>query len=377
MPSARLEMGAAHRETSLSVFDFGARLLRQLPAESAHQATLVLAGCIGPLLPAPKPDDARLGVKAFGLNFPNAIGLAAGFDKNADVPDAMAKFGFGFVECGTVTPRPQTGNPRPRLFRLTEDRAVINRMGFNNGGMEAAARNLKARPSFLRGKARGIVGINIGANKDSEDRIADYAVCFAQLAPLADYVTVNVSSPNTPGLRALQAKAPLIELVDAVKAARDRLGLADPPPILVKVAPDLSAEERQAVAEVALEHGLDGLIVSNTTIARPADLRSQHRGETGGLSGRPLRSLALAALADFHRLTQGRLPLIGVGGIESGADAYARIRAGASLVQVYTALIYGGPGLIVRILDELETLLAQDGFASLSEAVGAGLPSSS
>ncbi len=351
-------------------FDLATSALRLLPAETAHRFALRgMALGLGPRRSAERP---RLAQTLWGRRFPNPLGLAAGLDKDAEAFAGFLKAGFGFVEIGTVTPKPQAGNPLPRLFRLTEDAALINRMGFNNHGLEAAHARLAGRD-----RAAGIVGINIGKNKDQTDAVADYVAGVAALGPLADYLTVNVSSPNTPGLRALQAKAPLIELVDAVKAARDRLGRADPPPILVKVAPDLSAEERQAVADVALERGLDGLIVSNTTIARPADLKSPHRGETGGLSGRPLRSLAATALADFHRLTGGRLPLIGVGGIESGEDAYARIRAGASLVQLYTALIYGGPGLIVRILDELEALLARDGLASVSEAVGAGLPSSS
>ena len=308
----------------MSVFDLGARLLRQLPAETAHQATLALAGALRPLLPARTADDPRLAVKAFGFNFPNPIGLAAGFDKNADVPDAMAKFGFGFVECGTVTPRPQEGNPRPRLFRLTQDQAVINRMGFNNGGMEAAAENLKAR------KGRGIVGINIGANKDSADRIADYALCFERLAPLADYVTVNVSSPNTP---------------------------------------DLDASAMDDIADVVRASGIEGLIVSNTTIARPP-LNSPHRGESGGLSGKPLLAPSTHVLAQMHQRLAGAVTLVGVGGVASGADAYAKICAGASLVQLYSALAFQGPGLVARIKRELLACLARDGLANVTEAIG-------
>ena len=350
--------------------DIATAALRLLPAETAHHAALrAMALGWGPRRSAERP---RLAQTLWGRRFPNPLGLAAGLDKDAEAPEGFLAAGFGFVEVGTLTPKPQAGNPLPRLFRLTEDAALINRMGFNNHGIAEAAERLAAR-----NRQAGLVGINIGKNKDQADAVADYVAGVAALGPLADYLTVNVSSPNTPGLRALQAKAPLIELVDAVKAARDRLGLADPPPILVKVAPDLSAEEREAVAEVAIERGLDGLIVSNTTLARPADLASHHRGETGGLSGRPLRPLALASLADFHRLTQGRLPLIGVGGIESGADAYQRIRAGASLVQIYSALIYRGPGLIPRLLGELESLLTRDGFATIGDAVGAGLPSPS
>ena len=272
----------------MSPFDLGAGLLRQLPAETAHRATLKLAAVAGPLIPSPAPDDARLAVSAFGLNFPNPVGLAAGFDKNADVPDAMAKFGFGFVECGTVTPRPQAGNPLPRLFRLSEDGAVINRMGFNNGGSLEAARNLERR------KGKGIVGINIGANKDSEDRIADYARGFAVLAPLADYVTVNVSSPNTPGLRGLQNREELTRLLDTMIAARMKGGYK---PILLKIAPDLDAHALDEIAQVVRASGIEGLIVSNTTIARPP-LKSAHAGETGGLSGKPL--LASSTLSLIH-----------------------------------------------------------------------------
>jgi dihydroorotate dehydrogenase len=350
-------------------FDLATAALRLLPPETAHHIALrAMALGLGPRRAAERP---RLAQTLWGRRFPNPLGLAAGLDKDAVAPAGFLAAGFGFVEVGTLTPNAQVGNPQPRLFRLTEDAALINRMGFNNRG-HAPAKERLAR----RDRAAGIVGINIGKNKDQTDAVADYVAGVAAFGALADYLTVNVSSPNTPGLRALQAKAPLIELVDAVKAERDRLGLADPPPILVKVAPDLSSEERQAVAEVAIEHRLDGLIVSNTTIARPADLRSQHKGEAGGLSGRPLRELALSALGDFHRLTQGRLPLIGVGGIETGEDAYRRIRAGASLVQVYSALIYRGPGLIPQLLDELEALLVRDGFATLADAVGAGLPTS-
>ncbi|HEU0096741.1 MAG TPA: quinone-dependent dihydroorotate dehydrogenase, partial [Rhizomicrobium sp.] len=243
----------------MSIFDLGARLLRQLPAETAHNATLALAGALTPLLPRPGAGDPRLAVRAFGLDFPNPIGLAAGFDKNARLPDAMARFGFGFVECGTVTPRPQDGNPRPRLFRLAEDRAVINRMGFNNGGMALAARNLKARTG------RGIVGINIGANKDSADRIKDYALCFGELAALADYVTVNVSSPNTPGLRGLQGKDELTRLLGTLTDARAK---GSNKPILLKIAPDLDEHALDEIADVVRASGIEGLIVSNTTIAR-------------------------------------------------------------------------------------------------------------
>jgi len=344
-------------------------LLRQLPAESAHQATLRLLRMMSPLLPRPAQDDARLAVKAFGLDFPNPVGLAAGFDKNAEVPDAMAMFGFGFVECGTVTPKPQSGNPRPRLFRLAKDEAVINRMGFNNAGSTAVAMNLRAR----RGKA--IVGINVGANKDSSDRVGDYAWCFSELAPLADYVTVNVSSPNTPGLRGLQNRDELTKLLGIITNARAKLFDATPQahgmrrPILLKIAPDLDPEALDDIAEVVRASGIEGLIVSNTTIARPP-LKSRHADEAGGLSGKPLLEPSTRVLAEMHQRLNGAITLIGVGGITSGADAYAKIRAGASLVQLYTALAFHGPGLVTRIKRELLACLKRDGFSSLSEAIG-------
>ncbi len=344
----------------MPLFDLGAGLLRQLPAETAHRATLKLAAAVGPLIPAPARDDARLAVSAFGLNFSNPVGLAAGFDKNADVPDAMAKFGFGFVECGTVTPRPQDGNPLPRLFRLSQDGAVINRMGFNNDGSLEVAKNLERR------KAKGIVGINIGANKDSTDRIADYARGFAVLAPLADYVTVNVSSPNTPGLRGLQNREELTRLLDTVIQARAKGGYK---PILLKIAPDLDAHALDEIADVVRTSGIEGLIVSNTTIARPP-LKSAHASETGGLSGKPLLAPSTLVLAQMHQRLGGAVTLIGVGGIASGEDAYAKIRAGASLVQLYTALAFHGPGLVGRIKRELLACLTRDGFAKLTDAVG-------
>ena len=346
------------------VFRLATSALRLLPPESAHNATLALAGWAAPFLPLLVKDDPRLAVQVLGLRFPNPVGLAAGFDKNAQVPHAMAKFGFGFVECGTVTPRPQVGNPQPRLFRLAEDRAVINRMGFNNGGMAEAADNLKRRART------GIVGINIGANKDSADRIADYATCFAQLAPLADYVTVNVSSPNTPGLRGLQNKDELARLLGTLTGARERGRRL---PILLKIAPDLDSAALDDIAQVVLASGIEGLIVSNTTIARPA-LKSAHAAEQGGLSGAPLFAPSTQILRQMRRRVGTRIVLVGVGGIASGADAYAKIRAGASLVQLYSALVYEGPGLVSRIKRELADLLARDGFASVGAAVGADVP---
>lgn len=345
----------------MTISDLGAVLLRRLPAESAHRATLRLVGLAAPFLPAAAPDDPRLKVRALGLDFPNPVGLAAGFDKDADVPDAMARFGFGFVECGTVTPRPQAGNPRPRLFRLREDQAVINRMGFNNRGMEQAAHNLRIR------KGHGIVGINIGANKDSADRIADYVLGFEALAPLAAYATVNVSSPNTPGLRGLQNRDELTRLLDAVTEARGqkRLHL----PILLKIAPDLDGHALDEIADVVKASGIEGLIVSNTTIERPT-LKSAHAKEAGGLSGKPLFLPSTQILGEMHRRLNGAVTLVGVGGIASGEDAYAKIRAGANLVQLYSALVFHGPGLVARIKRELLRCLERDGFANVTAAVG-------
>ncbi|HJS45819.1 MAG TPA: quinone-dependent dihydroorotate dehydrogenase [Rhizomicrobium sp.] len=346
----------------MGIIDFSAALLRHLPPETAHDVTLKLARAAGPFLSHPAPDDPRLAVPAFGLDFPNPVGLAAGFDKNAAVPDAMAKFGFGFVECGTVTPRPQAGNVRPRLFRLPEDGAVINRMGFNNGGMEQAARNLRRR------SGQGIVGINIGANKDSTDRIGDYEKAFAWLAPLADYVTVNVSSPNTPGLRGLQNRDELTGLLDKLVALRAARKI----PLLLKIAPDLDEPAQDDIADVVRRSGIEGLIVSNTTIARPP-LQSLLAGESGGLSGKPLFAPSTRMLAAMHARLNGAVILIGVGGIASGADAYAKIRAGASLVQLYSALALQGPGLVARIKRELLACLRRDGFGTLRDAIGKGV----
>jgi dihydroorotate dehydrogenase len=331
-----------------------------LDPETAHKATL--AALRTGLVPAAAADDPILRTTLAGLDLPNPVGLAAGFDKDVEVPDAMLRLGFGFVECGSVTPRPQDGNPRPRLFRLAEDAAVINRMGFNNRGLEHAVVRLQAR----RGRP-GIVGINLGANKTSEDRAGDYVTGVRAAAALASYVTVNISSPNTPGLRALQDGGALSDLIARVIEARGQIAV----PIFVKVAPDLEKEDFSTISRAALDGGIDGLIVSNTTISRPA-LRSNWAAETGGLSGAPLAPLALAALSGFAAATGGALPLIAAGGIASGAEAYARIRAGASGVQLYSALVYEGPGLVGRIKAELAALLRRDGFASVAEAVGAG-----
>jgi dihydroorotate dehydrogenase len=340
--------------------------LRKLAPETAHRLTIwALAAGLGPR--DREPEDPILESSLWGRRFPNPVGIAAGFDKSAEAYRAVLRLGFGFAEIGSVTPRPQAGNPKPRLFRLTEDRAVINRMGFNNDGVEAVARRLSNR-----GVLPGPLGVNLGKNKDSADATADYVRGVQALARYADYLVINVSSPNTPGLRALQGREPLAALIEAVKAARADACPTAPPPLLVKIAPDLQPEDKADIAAVALASGIDGLIVSNTTLARPASLRGADRGEAGGLSGAPLFQPSTELLAEMYRLTLGRLPLIGVGGIGSGSDAYAKIRAGASLVQLYSALVFEGPGLVRRIKRELALNLRRNGFSSLSQAVGAG-----
>ncbi|WP_291181027.1 quinone-dependent dihydroorotate dehydrogenase [Erythrobacter sp.] len=339
------------------LFDLARPALFALDPERAHRLT-VKALSISPQAGAQEPGP--LAIDVAGIAFPNPLGMAAGFDKDAEVPDQLLGLGFGFVEVGSITPRPQAGNPKPRLFRLIEDRAVVNRMGFNNAGAQVARTRLARRAA--RG---GIVGINIGANKDSEDRTADYATMTRIMAPLASYLAVNISSPNTPGLRALQDEGALSGLLDAVLEARGAGG----PPVFLKVAPDLEPADIDAIARIALDKQLGALIVSNTTVSRPA-LKSGHAGETGGLSGEPLRDLAQQRLRDFRAATGGGIPLVGVGGIASADDAWARIRAGASLVQLYSAMVYEGPGLPRRILRGLEKLMRRDGFGSIAEAVG-------
>jgi len=343
----------------MDLFPLARPALRFVEPERAHRLT-ILALKLGLAPRDVAPDPSSLGVDLWGMHFPNPVGIAAGFDKNGEVPDAILKLGLGFAEVGTVTPRPQSGNPRPRVFRLAEERAVINRLGFNNEGHDALKRRLLAR------RARpGIVGVNIGANKDSADRVADYEAGIAAFEGLASYFTVNISSPNTPGLRALQNRAELEGLVTRVlKARKGRT------PVLLKIAPDLNEEELSDIAAVAREQKLDGLIVSNTTIRREGLVSGPHAGETGGLSGRPLFALSTEVLRNMYRLTNGKIPIVGVGGISSGADAYAKIRAGASLVQLYTALTYDGPTLVSRIKRELALLLAADGIVHLRDAVG-------
>lgn len=339
------------------IFQFLKPALFTLDPERAHRLTI--AGLRGAPTGAP-PKAGKLAVDVAGIRFPNPVGMAAGFDKDGEVPDAVLGLGFGFAEVGSITPLPQAGNPKPRLFRLVKDKAVINRMGFNNGGAQTAATRLAAREA-----KGGVVGINIGANKDSSDRIADYAKMTAIMAPLATYLAVNISSPNTPGLRALQDEGSLIALLDAVFEARGKEG----PPIFLKVAPDLTPADIDSIARIVTDKKLGALIVSNTTISRPS-LQSHHVGEAGGLSGAPLKSLALERLRDFRKATGGDIPLIGVGGIGSAEDAWERIRAGASLVQLYSALVYEGPGLAKTITRGLERLMKRDGFSTIAEAVG-------
>lgn len=328
-------------------------ILFTVDPESAHQATIL---ALRALPPGKQRFDSRLETTLAGIDFPSPVGLAAGFDKDAEVPDAILGLGFGFAEVGTITPLPQAGNPKPRLFRLVEDAGVINRMGFNNGGHAAALARLSAR------KRHGVVGVNIGANKDTVDRVADYVAGMKAFAAHADYITVNISSPNTPGLRGLQDKSALDELLDAVMALRTV-------PVFLKIAPDLDTQSINDVVAVSMARGVDAMIVGNTTISRPA-LASRWREEAGGLSGAPLKRLAMEKLKAFRTATGGKMPLIAAGGIDSADEAYARIRSGASLVQIYSALVYHGPGLAKSIAAGLARLLERDGFAHVADAVG-------
>lgn len=341
------------------LYHLARQFLFRADAEKAHLLSLA-ALKLAPI-PALGQTDGRLAQNLAGLRFPNPVGLAPGYDKNAEVPVEIMRLGFGFAEVGTLTPLPQSGNPKPRLFRLVEDEAVINRMGFNNDGQAAAIARLRNIPANSLG---GPLGINIGANKDSVDRIADYVTGVTNMAPYADYLTINISSPNTPGLRALQDKGALDELLVRAMAAR-----REDVPVFLKVAPDLEPADIDDIVEVSITRGIAALIVSNTTITRPA-LRSRHADESGGLSGAPLRDLAHQRLIDFGKASGGGIPLIGVGGIASAEDAYARIRAGASLIQIYSALVFEGPGLALRINKGLAKLLERDGFANISEAIG-------
>jgi dihydroorotate dehydrogenase len=351
----------------IRAFDaFSLPLLRWFDPEDAHRMAIQGLRILPPV--RLRPDDPKLAVRAFGLNFSNPIGMAAGFDKSAEAPDALLRLGFGFVEIGTVTPKPQGGNPRPRLFRLERDEAVINRMGFNNDGAEIALRRLAARANH-----GGIVGVNVGANKDSSDRVADYVKLIETFAPVASYFTVNVSSPNTPGLRNLQQSAALDDLLAKVIDARERVRKnAGDSPVLLKIAPDLSLTELDDVVHIARSRRVDGMIVANTTLARPSVLREQARAkEQGGLSGRPLFRLSTRMVAETYVRTEGAFPLIGVGGIDSGGAALTKIRAGASLIQLYSSLVYKGLGLVEDIKNDLASTLLRTGRDSLSEIVGA------
>jgi dihydroorotate dehydrogenase len=343
-------------------------VLGWLPPEVASELTLrALKAGMGWLMvdrAAEEPDPPMLGQRLWDLAFPNPIGLAAGCDKDGHVAQAIRRFGFGFVEIGTVTPRPQPGNAKPRVFRLDKDQAIVNRMGFNSSGLDAVIGRLSRRPHT------GIVGINLGVNRDTRDAAADYAEGIRRVAGLADYLVVNISSPNTPGLRDLQRRTILESLLRPLLHMRDEV--AGRVPLLVKIAPDLSPAEREDIASVALGTGIDGLVVSNTTVDRPAGLVSRNAQQAGGLSGRPLFAASTALLSDMYRLTRGQLPLIGVGGVASASDAYAKILAGAHLVQLYTALVFAGPHLVSQIKKGLADLLRRDGFASIAEAIGKG-----
>ena len=344
----------------------GARIVRMLPPEAAHTLTLrMLTYGAGVPAHAPQlPVSTRVELPKSGLRLCSPVGLAAGFDKNCDVPGAMARFGFGFIECGTVTPKPQPGNPKPRLFRLSEDRAVINRMGFNNYGLDYFVRRLEKYTHDVP------IGANVGANKDTEDRIGDYVTGIEAVAPYANYITINISSPNTPGLRGLQDKASLTQLLTRCGAA-DRKEL----PVFLKVAPDLDADAIADICGVIQGEGawLSGLIISNTTLARPPSLRSEEKSEAGGLSGAPLFQPSTDVLRQFARTLDGKFDLIGAGGIGTGREAYAKIRAGASAVQLYSLMVYDGPGIAARVARELSHCLAEDGFSSLADAVGKDL----
>lgn len=327
--------------------------------ETAHDLALKgLEMGLGPVAPTPDP---VLATELVGMKLPNPIGLAAGFDKNARVPQSMLRAGFGFVECGTVTPKAQPGNPKPRIFRLREDQGVVNRLGFNNKGLAQFTERLR------RSNTQGVVGANVGANKDATDRIADYCEGYKAVARHSSYVTVNVSSPNTPGLRDLQNPDALIELLDKLRDVRAACG--ELRPLFLKVAPDLTESQISDIAKV-LPSRVDGLIVSNTTIARPEFLRSGRKGETGGLSGKPLFELSTAKLKEFRQALPAGFPLIGAGGISSGAEAFTKIKAGASAVQLYSALVYAGPELPVRIARDLAAILKANGFANVRQAVG-------
>jgi dihydroorotate dehydrogenase len=344
------------------------RTLSKLPAERAHRIA-IWALARGLVHVSARLPRTSLETTVLGMRFPNPIGMAAGFDKNAETADALLGVGAGFVEIGAVTPRPQAGNPQPRLFRLVKDRAIINRLGFNNDGMDAIGDRLRSRRHKL-----GVVGVNMGANKNSVDRMSDYESVLRRLWGLADFFTVNLSSPNTSQLRDLQGKDALEPLLKRLISARDAMAdeaCVEATPLLVKIAPDLTEAEIDAIADTCVEMKIDGIIATNTTIARPATLLSAKAQEAGGLSGAPLFAASTAVLRRFHQRTGGEIPLIGVGGVSSADEAYAKIRAGASLVQLYTAFVFQGPEIFNRLQDDLAALLHRDGFERVSDAVGA------
>ena len=345
--------------------ELGTVLLRKLPAENAHKLTIkALGGGLGPKFRA--SISSNLAINVGGLNLPNPVGLAAGFDKDCEVSTPMLAAGFGFVECGTVTPLPQHGNSKPRLFRLVEDKAVINRMGFNNAGLNKFKNNLEKRKL-----KNGLVGANLGANKDSKNRVEDYAIGLKSLWGLSDYFTINISSPNTPGLRDLQNENAMEELLGRVSEVRAQLAGDRPSyPIFLKVAPDLGLGEIERIVEQSRSYGINAIIVSNTTLARPSSLKSKYKIEKGGLSGQPLFDLSTEILRQFYAAAKGKIDLIGVGGVSNGLQAYEKIRAGASAVQIYSALVYEGPGLVNAINTDLLLRLKADGFKSIAEAVG-------
>ncbi len=348
----------------VGIFSIIGPAVRCLDPEKAHGLALKALKC--GFVPAYPPEyDPLLSSRLWGLDFPNPVGLAAGFDKDAEVPDAMLAQGFGFVEAGSITPQPQSGNPKPRLFRLSDDRGVINRMGFNNKGMEAAKQRL-----ILRQGRPGIVGINLGKNKEVEDAASDYAKGVKTLAPYASYIVVNVSSPNTPGLRALQGREPLEQLLAVVRSTLNEVVPKNTPPLLLKIAPDLSEEDKADIVAVVLSQSVDGIIATNTTIDRPATLRSGGKSEAGGLSGKPVFEASTKVLGDIYKLSDGKVPIIGVGGVSDADTAYAKIRAGASLIQLYSAMVYEGPGLVGEIIKGLAERLRADGFTSITDAVG-------
>ncbi|XP_029000827.1 dihydroorotate dehydrogenase (quinone), mitochondrial [Betta splendens] len=347
-------------------------LQRIVGPETSHVLAVKIVG-LG-LVPLNRyQDPASLEVNVLGLKFRNPVGIAAGFDKHGEAVDGLYKMGFGFVEVGTITPKPQEGNPKPRVFRLISDQAIINRYGFNSCGLAEVQQRLGARVEIQQEQSKvGFpLGVNLGKNKLSQDAGADYLEGVRALGPLADYLVVNVSSPNTPGLRDLQGKAELRQLLSKVLKERDALQGERKPPVLVKIAPDLTAQDKQDVADVVTELGVDGLMVCNTTVSRPTTLQDPHASERGGLSGQPLKDLSTRTVRDMYSLTKGKVPIVGIGGVASGKDAMEKIRAGASLVQLYTALTFQGPPVVTKIKRELEVLLKEEGFSSISEAVGA------